>query len=51
MDNNCFTEHYKKKSAELYEKARLALEGGEEYQHFIDDAVLLDNRIKEIQNN
>jgi len=51
MDSYLFIEYYKKRSAEFYDKARAANEAGESYQHFLNDAVLLDSRIKELSNN
>ena len=42
-------EYYKKKSAEYYEKARVALEKNEEYQRFINEAQTYDKRIEELE--
>jgi len=42
-------DYYKKKSAEYYEKARVALENNEEYERFINEAQTYDKRIEELE--
>tara|TARA_B100000809_G_scaffold239208_1_gene260585 strand:- start:481 stop:636 length:156 start_codon:yes stop_codon:yes gene_type:complete len=51
LSKNIFIEYYQKKSAILYEQARAANEKGKDYQRFLNDAVDLDNRIKELSKN
>lgn len=44
-------EYYKKKSAEYYEKARIALENNAQYEHHIREAQAYDRRIAELESN
>jgi hypothetical protein len=43
-------DYYKKKSAEYYERARVALENNEEYERFINEAQTYDKRIEELES-
>ena len=43
-------DYYKKKSAEYYERARVALENNEEYERFINEAQKYDKRIEELES-
>lgn len=42
-------DYYKKKSAEYYEKARVALENNENYEPLIKEAEAYDQRIMELE--
>ncbi len=42
-------DYYKKKSAEYYEKARVALENDENYEQLIKEAEVYDQRIIELE--
>ncbi|NQY49744.1 MAG: hypothetical protein HRT50_11700 [Colwellia sp.] len=42
-------DYYKKKSAEYYEKARIAQENNEEYEQFKSEAETYDKRIAELE--
>ena len=41
-------DYYKKKSAEYYERARIALELGVPYEHLVNEAQTYDKRIEEL---
>ncbi|MCJ8294142.1 MAG: hypothetical protein MJK15_07005 [Colwellia sp.] len=42
-------DYYKKKSAEYYEKARVAKENNEDYEQFKSEAETYDKRIAELE--
>lgn len=42
-------DYYKKKSAEYYEKARVALENNEDDKHFKSEAEAYEKRIEELE--
>jgi hypothetical protein len=42
-------EYYKKKSAEYYEKARVALELNEDHEYFKSEAEAYEKRIEELE--
>jgi len=43
-------DYYKKKSTENYEKARIAQENNENFQHYLIEAQTYDKRIAELES-
>ena len=43
-------DYYKKKSSEYHDKARVALENNEEFEHYRSEAETYDKRIEELES-
>jgi len=44
-------DYYKKKSTENHEKARIAQENNQSYQHYLNEAQAYDKRITELESS